>query len=183
MFRCIQLNEEHDENPVIRKLLKLCHSHNVILQQNPSHNSQDLSTVIKQSLFIFRNKYLTGKWKKKIVHCITTITIHLVEKINLCYSVCIVPRVFNQKGNKTDKGIQCVETLGPDQGLIGWGCSCGLSHGPIAQVHTHLRAEAEEACYHIIVFQYTLLMHLSIRQKKISWLMQHKRQAFIFWIL
>lgn len=80
MFRCIQLNEEHDENPVIRKLLKLCHSHNVILQQNPSHNSQDL-----------------------------------VEKINLCYSVCIVPRVFNQKGNKTDKGIQCVETLGPDQ--------------------------------------------------------------------
>lgn len=43
VFRCIQLNEEHDENPVIRKLLKLCHSHNVILQQNPSHNSQDLS--------------------------------------------------------------------------------------------------------------------------------------------
>lgn len=51
VFRCIQLNEEHDENPVIRKLLKLCHSHNVILQQNPSHNSQDLSMGAQYTLF------------------------------------------------------------------------------------------------------------------------------------
>lgn len=42
VFGRVQLDEEHDEDAVIRQLLELRVSHFVVLQQNPSHDAQHL---------------------------------------------------------------------------------------------------------------------------------------------
>ena len=38
---CVQFQEQHDENPVIRNLLEVRGSHIVIYEENPSNNSQN----------------------------------------------------------------------------------------------------------------------------------------------
>ena len=42
LIRCVQFQEQHDENPVIRNLLEVRGSHVVIYEENPGNNSQNL---------------------------------------------------------------------------------------------------------------------------------------------
>ena len=42
LVRCVQFQEEHDENPVIRNLLEVRGSDIVIYEENPGNNSQNL---------------------------------------------------------------------------------------------------------------------------------------------
>ena len=46
MFRGIQLNEEHDEDAMVRQLLELCVTDLVVLEQDASHNPQHLQPVV-----------------------------------------------------------------------------------------------------------------------------------------
>lgn len=71
----------------------------------------------------------------------TTISVfYLIEKVNLGDSVGSITRMLDQEGYEPDKGIQGVETFGPDQR----GTVALLSQSPVAQVYTHLCAQSEE---------------------------------------
>jgi len=50
MFRGIQLNEEHDEDAMVRQLLELCVSDLVVLEQDTSHNAQHLQPLVGYTL-------------------------------------------------------------------------------------------------------------------------------------
>jgi len=50
MLRCIKLQQEHNEDSVVWKLLELCLSHIVILDQHTYHNAQNLKQDKKCSI-------------------------------------------------------------------------------------------------------------------------------------
>lgn len=42
MLRCIQLQQQHDEDAVVGQLLELCLPHIMVLDQHPDHDTQHL---------------------------------------------------------------------------------------------------------------------------------------------
>jgi len=101
---------------------------------------------------------------------LSKLVVYLVEKVDFCGSVGGIARVLDKQRDQSDEGVQCVETLSAhkDRRRV-----VLLGQRPVAQVHAHLRAQTEEACYQVICLQNTVHIHLkykiasSFRQKLI----------------
>ena len=92
---------------------------------------------------------------------------HLVKEVDLGDRVACISGVLHQQSYQSDKGIQCVKALSPDQC---WAVRL-ISQGTITQVHAHFRAQAEEPSDEVICFQYTLLVHLRKHESTLNFLL------------
>lgn len=70
--------------------------------------------------------------------------------------------MLDQKGDEAHKGIQVVVAFGSDDGGAGRRVVLLLGLRPVADLHAHLSAQAEEACDQVIRLQNALLMHLCV---------------------
>ena len=84
---------------------------------------------------------------------------HIIQQVDLGDGVAGVPGVLHQQGDEPDERVQGVETLGADQR----GAVVGLGQRAVAQIHAHLRTQAEEARDEVVRLQDALLVHLKCR--------------------
>ena len=81
---------------------------------------------------------------------------YLIEEINFGHGICGITRQFHKQHNKSDVGVEGLETFGSDDGSISTvGLEC-----VVRQIYAHLSTETEETRNQIICLQYALLMHL-----------------------
>lgn len=69
--------------------------------------------------------------------------------------------MLDQQRNEAYEGVQVVVALGTDDGGAGGRVVLLLGLGTVADLHAHLRAEAEEACDQVVRLQDALLVHLA----------------------
>lgn len=62
LFRCVQLQEEHYEDTMIRQLLEVGSTYFLILQQDSSHNSQNLAQANRIINMRRDASYANPKW-------------------------------------------------------------------------------------------------------------------------
>lgn len=86
--------------------------------------------------------------------------LYLVEKVDFGHCVGGLSRMFDQQGNEPHKGVQVVVTFGSDDGCTGCWVVLLFSLRTVADLHTHLCAQAEEPCDQVVCLQDPLLMHL-----------------------
>lgn len=92
--------------------------------------------------------------------CFQLYQAYLVEKVDLGDCVGGLPGVLDQQGDEPDEGVQVVVALGADNGGAGSRVVLLLCLGAVADLHTHLSAQAEETGDEVISLQDPLLVHL-----------------------
>jgi hypothetical protein len=85
---------------------------------------------------------------------------YLIEQVDLGDGVGRVSGVLHQQRNEPDECVERVEALGADEGGSVAGAGRGFAQRAVTQVHTHLRAQAEEARDQVVRLEDALLVHL-----------------------